>query len=391
MFERFTERARRVLFFARYECSQLGNPSIETEHLLLGLLREGKGVTSRLFTRAGLAVDELRQEIEQQTTTHEKIPTSAEIPFSPAAKRVLRAAEEEADRLLHHYIGTEHLLLGLLRDDTTVACRLLNTHGIQLEKVREAIVLLLNEHPAETAEQTRSPVTGSPRLGLHVSLMSADEPAGRATTRRADQFAARGFTLRELLGELLHTDARRIDLPPDLDGPQRYECALHVETGLPVTDLQVIQRLTHHLGISLTRERRPIDAYVLSAPRGDSLLRRAAQQLYGGSHFGSMEFSTVAGVFDARSPGRERLHSIGPVSMSGGSMADLATTLEEFLQRPVVDQTGLPDRYDIQVVGTYSGIESFLAALQDQLGLAVTSGHPEVEIIVVRRNDLAGG
>ena len=66
MFERFTERARRVLFFARYEASQLGTPVIDSEHLLLGLLREGKGVTSRIFTRAGLAVDEFRQEIEQQ-------------------------------------------------------------------------------------------------------------------------------------------------------------------------------------------------------------------------------------------------------------------------------------------------------------------------------------
>jgi ATP-dependent Clp protease ATP-binding subunit ClpC len=137
MFERFTERARRVLFFARYEVSQLGGVSIETEHLLLGLVREGKGLTSQIFTRAGVALDAVRADIEQQAVFHEKIPTSADIPFSAAARRVLEAATEEANRLRHDYIGTEHLLLGLLRDDTTVACRLLNEHGLRLDAIRE--------------------------------------------------------------------------------------------------------------------------------------------------------------------------------------------------------------------------------------------------------------
>jgi len=82
MFERYTERARRVLFFARYEASQLGSISIETEHLLLGLIREGKGLTSRIFARSHLSLENIRKEIEGRTVFREKVSTSVEIPFS---------------------------------------------------------------------------------------------------------------------------------------------------------------------------------------------------------------------------------------------------------------------------------------------------------------------
>src|ERR671919_4192 len=121
MFERYTERARRVLFFARYEASQLGSISIETEHLLLGLIREGKGLTSRIFARSHLSLESIRKEIEGRTVFREKVSTSVEIPFSAETKRVLQFAAEEADRLLHNYIGTEHLLLGILREERSVA------------------------------------------------------------------------------------------------------------------------------------------------------------------------------------------------------------------------------------------------------------------------------
>src|SRR5438105_12449810 len=113
MFERYTERARRVLFFARYEASELGNRSIEPEHLLLGLIREGKGLTNTIFARAKISRKELREEIVGRTTFQEKIGTSVEIPFSAEAKRVLQYTAQEAERLRHDYIGTEHLLLAI--------------------------------------------------------------------------------------------------------------------------------------------------------------------------------------------------------------------------------------------------------------------------------------
>ena len=145
MFERYTERARRVLFFARYEASQLGSISIETEHLLLGLIREGKGLTSRIFARSHLSLETIRKEIEGRTVFREKVSTSVEIPFSTETKRVLQHAAEEADRLLHNYIGTEHLLLSILREDRSVAASILSEKGMRLSTVREDIVQLLNE------------------------------------------------------------------------------------------------------------------------------------------------------------------------------------------------------------------------------------------------------
>ncbi|MBL8136066.1 MAG: ATP-dependent Clp protease ATP-binding subunit [Acidobacteria bacterium] len=150
MFERYTERARRVLFFARYEASQLGSVSIETEHLLLGLIREGKGLTSRIFQRSHLSLDSIRKDIEGRTVLREKVSTSVEIPFSGETKRVLQYAAEEADRLLHNYIGTEHLLLGLLREERSVAASILMEKGMRLHAVREDIVQLLNEKTTST-------------------------------------------------------------------------------------------------------------------------------------------------------------------------------------------------------------------------------------------------
>jgi ATP-dependent Clp protease ATP-binding subunit ClpC len=145
MFERYTERARRVLFFARYEASQLGSVSIETEHLLLGLIREGKGLTSRVFQRAQIQLETVRREIEGRTVLREKVSTSVEIPFSAETKRVLQFAAEEADRLMHNYVGTEHLLLGLLREERSLAAAILMERGMRLSTVREDIVQLLNE------------------------------------------------------------------------------------------------------------------------------------------------------------------------------------------------------------------------------------------------------
>ena len=150
MFERYTERARRVLFFARYEASQLGSISIETEHLLLGLIREGKGLTSRIFARSNLSLEHIRKQIVGRTAFREKVSTSVEIPFSGESKRLLQFAAEEADRLLHNYIGTEHLLLGILREERSVAASILMEKGMRLNSVREHIVALLNEKTTVT-------------------------------------------------------------------------------------------------------------------------------------------------------------------------------------------------------------------------------------------------
>jgi 1-pyrroline-5-carboxylate dehydrogenase len=138
MFERYTEKARRVIFFARYESSQFGSPYIESEHMLLGLLREDKALTNR-FLKSPEPVDMIRAQIEGLTTIREKISTSVDLPLSNECKRILAYAAEEAERLSHDHVGTEHLLIGLLREKTCLAAKILNERGVNLTTVREEI------------------------------------------------------------------------------------------------------------------------------------------------------------------------------------------------------------------------------------------------------------
>ena len=145
MFERYTERARRVIFFARYEASQLGSRSIETEHLLLGLIRENNGLTGKLLGRSNIEAEAIRGEIQTRTEVREKISTSVEIPLSVESKRVLAYAAEEAEKLLHKYIGTEHILLGLLREKKSLASRILVEKGMRLSNARDDLLHLLKE------------------------------------------------------------------------------------------------------------------------------------------------------------------------------------------------------------------------------------------------------
>ncbi len=133
MFERYTERARRTIFFARYEASTFGSSWIETEHLLLGLLREDKDIAAKLPREA------IRAEIEQRTPRQESISTTVDLPLSHPAKRALSYAAEEADALNHKHIDSGHLLLGLLRVETCVAAELLMRYGLKYPSAREPV------------------------------------------------------------------------------------------------------------------------------------------------------------------------------------------------------------------------------------------------------------
>ena len=141
MFERYTERARRALFFARYEASEFGSMAIETEHVLLGLLRETH-LCGRILRERGVSYASVSDALK---ASGKKFPTSVEIPFTEATKKALQAAAAEADRLLHSYIGTEHLLLGLLAEGQSLAASILKQHGLDLDGTRAAVVSLLGE------------------------------------------------------------------------------------------------------------------------------------------------------------------------------------------------------------------------------------------------------
>jgi hypothetical protein len=138
MFEYYTEKARGTIFFGRYEASQFGSPYIETEHLLLGLLREDKALANR-FLRSHAAVESIRKEIEGHRAPGEKVSTSVDLPLSHDCRRVLAYGAEEAERLNHKHIGTEHLLLGLLREEKCFAAQLLGERGLTLDSVRKQV------------------------------------------------------------------------------------------------------------------------------------------------------------------------------------------------------------------------------------------------------------
>ena len=144
MFERYTARALRVFFFARYEASEVGSTTIETEHLLLGLIREEKGLTNR-FLGMPSSFESIRKEIEGRITVRERISTPNDFPLSNECKRIQAYATEEAALLKHRHIGTEHLLLGILREEKCVAAEILHNRSFRLNLIREELARSLSE------------------------------------------------------------------------------------------------------------------------------------------------------------------------------------------------------------------------------------------------------
>src|SRR5512135_3139989 len=148
MFEKYNEKARRALFFARYEASKLGSKVIESEHILLGILREGEDIIKEIFSRFNVKPEEIRREVEGDRIFVERITSTSELPLSEESKKILAYASHEAESMMHPYVGTEHLLIGILRVDPCVAGRILMAHGFNLYGVREETISLIKEREA---------------------------------------------------------------------------------------------------------------------------------------------------------------------------------------------------------------------------------------------------
>lgn len=142
MFGRFTERAQKVLFLARDEARRLGHPAVGTEHLLLGLLREGDGIAARALQALGVNLDKVRKEVEKIVVPGD-LKSGEEIGLTPRAKKVLELAQEEGRKHGVSYVGTEHILLGLIREGEGVAARVLVSQGLTLEKLRREVLMQL--------------------------------------------------------------------------------------------------------------------------------------------------------------------------------------------------------------------------------------------------------
>jgi Clp amino terminal domain, pathogenicity island component len=160
MFERFTDRARRAVDLAHDEARRLNHNYIGTEHILLGLIHEGEGVAAQALQALEISLDDVRQRVQQIIGEGQQEPHE-HIPYTPRAKKVLELALREAKQLHHHYIGTEHLLLGLVREGHGVAAQVLTALGADLNRVRQQVIQLLHGYQGWEPETGTAPA----RLG----------------------------------------------------------------------------------------------------------------------------------------------------------------------------------------------------------------------------------
>jgi len=223
MFKRFTERARRVIVLAQEEARMLNHNYIGTEHILLGLIHEGEGVAAKALESLGISLDAVRQQVEEIIGQGEQAP-SEHVPFTPRAKKVLELSLREALQLGHDYIGTEHILLGLIREGDGVAPQVLVKLGADLNRVRQQVLQLIGGQQPQPGEA----VTVRPRE-------EADRPAALA-------FLAEHNSARV---------ARRGELLEPLDHPallaEAYGGILGILTYVPGPDWEQCEVLTLHV------------------------------------------------------------------------------------------------------------------------------------------------
>jgi ATP-dependent Clp protease ATP-binding subunit ClpC len=228
MFERFTDRARRVVVLAQEEARLLDHNYIGAEHLLLGLIREGEGVAARALESLDISLEAVRQQVEEIIGQGQEAPSSGHIPFTPGAKKVLELSLREARQLGHNYIGTEHILLGLIREGEGVAALVLVGLGADLNRVRQQVTQLLAGSAAGVVTGTgwvESRLSAVERwVGIAPDTGDLDRQIEQARSERHEAVAARDYELaaslrareRELLDELTSRQQQWVSEHPDL-------------------------------------------------------------------------------------------------------------------------------------------------------------------------------
>ena len=207
MFERFTDRARRVVVLAQEEARLLNHNYIGTEHILLGLIHEGEGVAAKALESLGISLEAVRSQVEEIIGQGGSSP-SGHIPFTPRAKKVLELSLREALQLGHNYIGTEHILLGLIREGEGVAAQVLVKLGADLSRVRQQVIQLLS--------------------GLQRPGRRRGRPAPPRAAARASEAAARGSLVLDQFGRNLTQLAREKKLDPVIGHAAELERVMQV-------------------------------------------------------------------------------------------------------------------------------------------------------------------
>jgi uncharacterized protein (TIGR03435 family) len=391
MFNRFTLRADQVLFYARAEVSELGSRAIEPEHILLGLLDEGKGLGSRILARTGVALDDFRSDIVGRLTVGEQIPESDEIPFSASCERALQYAAEEAARLLHSHIGTEHLLVGLLREERSVAAEVLAARGLRIEAVREAIVELLSRGeqpetpgppstPANTYQWPRIPFV--PSRTVHILHSGMRWPQQPAINHAGTVFSAYGFTLEDIIVRAWEGNRWHVDITPRLRDDARFDFLMVLPQQEAVaTCLGLLQsEIEQHFAVHVKRERRMRDVYALTHtnPRGQMLRRYPDPEP--GTCFSSLAFS----VFMGRSKDAP-MFPLDAFAVHSVPVMFLMNWFEEILGGQVIDETGLGGIYGFELKERVNTPEALIQLLRDEAGLVITRERREIPTLIVRQ------
>ena len=390
MFNRLTARASRVLFYARSQVSQLGSLAIEPEHILLGMLDEGNGLGCRILARTGVVLDDFRSDIVRRLTGGEKVPESDEIPFSASCKRALEHAAEEADRLFQNYVGTEHLLLGLLREERSVAAEVLAARGLRIEAVREAIVELLSRGeqpeppsppstPANTYQWPQIPFV--PSRTVHILYSGMRSPQQPAINHAGSVFSAYGFTLEDIIVRAWDGNRWHVDLTPRLRDDARFDFLMVLPQQEAVaTCLGLLQSaIEQHFAVHVKRERRMRDVYALTySNRRGQMLRRYPDP-EPGTCFSSLAFS----VFMGRSKDAP-MFPLDAFAVHSVPFMFLVNWFEEILGGQVIDETGLRGIYGFELKGRVNTPEALIQLLRDEAGLVITPERREIPTLIAR-------
>jgi ATP-dependent Clp protease ATP-binding subunit ClpA len=209
MFERFTDRARRSLFLSQEEARRLNHNYVGTEHLLLGLVSEGQGVAAKALESLGIRLEAVRAQVEEIIGQGQRAPTG-HIPFIPRAKKVLELSLREATQLGHNYIGTEHLLLGLIREGEGVAAQVLVKLGADRSRVRQQVIQLLTDYGGGMEPGARTQLV---RMTMPEDLRQANDQLARVRREKEEAIDRQDFeraaALRDAEKQLLTRLAKR--------------------------------------------------------------------------------------------------------------------------------------------------------------------------------------
>jgi uncharacterized protein (TIGR03435 family) len=393
MFNRFTRQALRVLFYARSEVSQLGSSAVEPEHILLGVLDEGNGLGSRILARTGDSLDDFRSDIVRRFTGREKVPESQEIPFSASCERALQYAAEEADRLLHSYVGTEHLLLGLLLEERSVAAEMLAARGLRIEAVREAIVESLSRGeppeppgppptPANTYRWPQIPFVPSRTVHiLHSGMRSPQEPVINYT---GTVFSAYGFNLVDIIVRAWGGSRWHVDITPGLCDDARFDFLMVLpQQETRTTCLRLLQSaVERHFAVHVERERRMRDIYKLTNTNPVGQMLRRYTDPEPGTFFSSVAFS----VFMGRSKDTPMFPLEG-FAVHSMPFLFLVNWFEEILGGQMIDETGLRGIYGFELKERVNTPEALMQLLRDEAGLVITREQREIPTLIVRQRN----